>query len=168
VPISEVFDTDRLLEDFKVINDRNRPRPVMALQAILALLRNFRYGRAPHGLGFWRMLKIADGHTGHHMGLTKKGRHEWRVLLVAGMWFQDLFNYDFRRTENVHHPPTRRRWARSPSARTNTGVGWRKIVETMHMNATTASGSRRAAATRSTRAASRCRCPPPRGRWSSR
>jgi len=26
-------------------------------------------------------------------------RFEWRVLFVAGMWFQDLFNYDFRRTE---------------------------------------------------------------------
>ncbi len=24
---------------------------------------------------------------------------EWRILFVAGMWFQDLFNYDFRRTE---------------------------------------------------------------------
>ena len=23
----------------------------------------------------------------------------WRVLCVEGMWFQDLFNYDFRRTE---------------------------------------------------------------------
>jgi uncharacterized radical SAM superfamily Fe-S cluster-containing enzyme len=137
VPVSEVFDTDRLLEDFKTINDRHRPRPVMALQAILALLRNFRYGRAPHGLGFWRMLKIADGHTGHHMGLTKKGRHEWRVLLVAGMWFQDLFNYDFRRTEMCIIPYATQMGEISFCAY-NTGVGWRKIVETMHMNATTA------------------------------
>jgi hypothetical protein len=137
VPIAEVFDTDRLLDDFKVINDRHRPRPVMALQAVLALVRNFRYGRAPKGLSFWRMLKIADGHTGHRMGLTKKGRHEWRVLLVAGMWFQDLFNYDFRRTEMCIIPYATQMGEISFCAY-NTGVGWRKIVETMHMNATTA------------------------------
>ena len=23
----------------------------------------------------------------------------WNFLFIAGMWFQDLFNYDFRRTE---------------------------------------------------------------------
>jgi len=137
VPLAEVFDTDRLLEDFKVINDRHRSRPVMALQAILALLRNFRYGRAPKGLGFWQMLKIADGHTGHHMKLTSKGRHEWRVLLVAGMWFQDLFNYDFRRTEMCIIPYATQMGEISFCAY-NTGVGWRKIVETLHMNATTA------------------------------
>jgi uncharacterized radical SAM superfamily Fe-S cluster-containing enzyme len=137
VPISEVFDTDRLLEDFKRINDRHRSRPMMALQAILALVRNFRYGRAPQGLSFWRMLKIADGHTGHLMGLTRTGRHEWRVLLVAGMWFQDLFNYDFRRTEMCIIPYATQMGEISFCAY-NTGVGWRKIVEQMHMNATTA------------------------------
>jgi hypothetical protein len=83
------------------------------------------------------MLRIADGHTGHHMGLTKKGRHEWRVLLVAGMWFQDLFNYDFRRTEMCIIPYATQMGEISFCAY-NTGVGWRKIVETMHMNATTA------------------------------
>jgi uncharacterized radical SAM superfamily Fe-S cluster-containing enzyme len=137
VPLAEVFDTDQILEDFKRINDRHRPRPVMALQAMLSLIRNFRYGRAPRGLSFWRMLKIADGHTGHHMRLTRKGRHEWRLLLVAGMWFQDLFNYDFRRTEMCIIPYATQMGEISFCAY-NTGVGWRKIVETMHMNATTA------------------------------
>jgi uncharacterized radical SAM superfamily Fe-S cluster-containing enzyme len=137
VPLADVFDTDQILEDFKRINDRHRSKPVMAFQAILSFVRNFRYRQAPKGLSFWRMLKIADGHTGHHMGLTKKGRHEWRVLLVAGMWFQDLFNYDFRRTEMCIIPYATQMGEISFCAY-NTGVGWRKIVETMHMNATTA------------------------------
>ncbi|WP_291990023.1 radical SAM protein [Luteitalea sp.] len=137
VPMADVFDTDRLIEDFKTINERHRSRPVMALQAVLALLRNFRYGRAPGGLGFWQMLQVADGHTGKRMGLTSEGRHEWRVLLVAGMWFQDLFNYDFRRTEMCIIPYATQMGEISFCAY-NTGVGWRKIVEKMHMNATTA------------------------------
>ena len=83
------------------------------------------------------LLKVADGHTGKHMGLTKAGRHEWRVLLIAGMWFQDLFNYDFRRTEMCIIPYATQMGEISFCAY-NTGVGWRKIVEKMHMNATTA------------------------------
>jgi hypothetical protein len=136
VPISELFDTDRILEDFRAINDRHRSRPIMALQAVLSLVRNFRYSRAPRGLRFWQALKIADGHTGKHMRLTRHARHQWRVLLVAGMWFQDLFNYDFRRTEMCIIPYATQMGEISFCAY-NTGVGWRQIVEKMHMNATT-------------------------------
>jgi hypothetical protein len=136
VPISEILDTDQLLEDFKTINDRHRPKAVMALQAMLSLVRNFRYAKAPEGLSFWSLLKVADGHTGRNIGLTKSARHEWRVLLVAGMWFQDLFNYDFRRTEMCIIPYATQMGEISFCAY-NTGVGWRKIVEKMHMTATT-------------------------------
>ena len=137
VPLAELIDTDQVLEDFTIINDRHRPKPLMAIQAMLSLVRNFRYARAPKGLQFWNLLKIADGHTGKHMGLTRSGRHEWRVLLVAGMWFQDLFNYDFRRTEMCIIPYATQMGEISFCAY-NTGVGWRQIVEKMHMNATTA------------------------------
>ena len=58
------------------------------------------------------------------------------MLLVAGMWFQDLFNYDFRRTEMCIIPYATQMGEISFCAY-NTGVGWRKIVEKMHMNATT-------------------------------
>ena len=50
------------------------------------------------------------------------------------MWFQDLFNYDFRRTSSASSR-TRRRKA-SFVLRYNTGVGWRNIIEKMHMTAT--------------------------------
>ena len=58
------------------------------------------------------------------------------MLLVAGMWFQDLFNYDFRRTEMCIIPYATQMGEISFCAY-NTGVGWRKIVEKMHMSATT-------------------------------
>jgi hypothetical protein len=137
VPLAEVFNTDQILEDLKLINDRHRPRFVMAAQAVLSFLRNYRADKAPRSFGLWSMLKVVDGHTGRHMRLTKIARHEWRVLLVAGMWFQDLFNYDFRRTEMCIIPYATQMGEISFCAY-NTGVGWRQVVEKMHMNATTA------------------------------
>ena len=32
------------------------------------------------------------------------GATGWNFLFIAGMWFQDLFNYDFRRTEQCITP----------------------------------------------------------------
>jgi len=53
------------------------------------------------------------------------------------MWFQDLFNYDFRRTEMCIIPYATQEGEISFCAY-NTGVGWRQIVEKMHMTATLA------------------------------
>ena len=62
---------------------------------------------------------------------------EWLVLFVAGMWFQDLWNYDFRRTEMCIIPYGTQMGEISFCAY-NTGVGWRHIVEKMYQNATVA------------------------------
>jgi hypothetical protein len=51
------------------------------------------------------------------------------------MWFQDLFNYDFRRTEMCIIPYATQQGEISFCAY-NTGVGWRNIIEKMHMTAT--------------------------------
>jgi hypothetical protein len=52
------------------------------------------------------------------------------------MWFQDLWTYDFRRTEMCVIPYATQEGEISFCAY-NTGVGWRKIVENMHMVAET-------------------------------
>ena len=59
------------------------------------------------------------------------------MLFVAGMWFQDLWTYDFRRTEMCIIPYATQMGEISFCAY-NTGVGWRQIVEKMHQNATVA------------------------------
>src|SRR5262249_21922468 len=59
----------------------------------------------------------------------------WNFLFIAGMWFQDLFNYDFRRTEQCIIPYATQEGEISFCAY-NTGVGWRNIIEKMHMTAT--------------------------------
>ncbi|MBL8221683.1 MAG: radical SAM protein, partial [Bryobacterales bacterium] len=56
-------------------------------------------------------------------------------LFIAGMWFQDLFNYDFRRTEQCIIPYATQEGEISFCAY-NTGIGWRNIIEKMHMTAT--------------------------------
>jgi hypothetical protein len=52
------------------------------------------------------------------------------------MWFQDLFNYDFRRTEMCIIPYGTQVGEVSFCAY-NTGVGWRNIVEEMFQTAST-------------------------------
>ena len=137
VPFPQLLDTDQLLEDLKLINDSSRARPLTILQFALSVLRNTRYAEIPEGMGLWQMLKVIDGHNGGRLGLADKSRYDWRVMMVAGMWFQDLFNYDFRRTEMCIIPYATQLGEVSFCAY-NTGVGWRQIVEKMFSTHSTA------------------------------
>ena len=67
--------------------------------------------------------------------IEKRRGDRWNFLFIAGMWFQDLFNYDFRRTEQCIIPYATQEGEISFCAY-NTGIGWRNIVEKMHMTAT--------------------------------
>jgi hypothetical protein len=63
-------------------------------------------------------------------------RQDWRLMWIGSMWFQDLWTYDFRRTEMCVIPYGTQEGEISFCAY-NTGVGWRQVVENMHMVATT-------------------------------
>ena len=67
--------------------------------------------------------------------IKKRRTDRWNFLFIAGMWFQDLYNYDFRRTEQCIIPYATQEGEISFCAY-NTGVGWRNIIEKMHMTAT--------------------------------
>src|SRR5438093_11361930 len=67
--------------------------------------------------------------------VIKRRKDRWNFLFIAGMWFQDLFNYDFRRTEQCIIPYATQQGEISFCAY-NTGIGWRNIIEKMHMTAT--------------------------------
>ena len=67
--------------------------------------------------------------------IEKRRNDRWNFLFIAGMWFQDLFNYDFRRTEQCIIPYATQEGEISFCAY-NTGIGWRNIIEKMHMTAT--------------------------------
>ena len=69
--------------------------------------------------------------------MKRRTSDRWNFLFIAGMWFQDLFNYDFRRTEMCIIPYGTQQGEISFCAY-NTGIGWRNIIENMHKNATVA------------------------------
>jgi 7,8-dihydro-6-hydroxymethylpterin dimethyltransferase len=137
VTVPSILNVDRMLEDIKLITDSARKKTWTAVQTGLAVLRNLRPEGIPPALSAWKVIQVMDGHTGGKLGFTRKRRHDWRVFFVGGMWFQDLFNYDFRRTEMCIIPYATQMGEVSFCAY-NTGVGWRKIIEEMFQTATTA------------------------------
>ena len=138
VTVPSILDVDRLLDDVKAITDSARRKTWTALQMGLAILRNLRPTGIPATLSPWKVIRIMDGHTGGKLGFSaNKRRFDWRVFFVGGMWFQDLFNYDFRRTEMCIIPYATQMGEISFCAY-NTGVGWRKIIEEMFQTATVA------------------------------
>src|SRR5262249_51866367 len=82
---------DQLLSDIKAITDSGRKKIWTAVQMGLSVLRNLRPEGVPAGLTPWKVAKIMDGHTGGRLGFSTKKRHDWRILFIGGMWFQDLF-----------------------------------------------------------------------------
>ena len=137
VPFPQIVNADRLLEDMQEITDAARSKPLTVMQFALSVLRNTRFSELPDGLGLWDVIKVIDGHNGSRLGLANKSRYNWRIILIAGMWFQDLFNYDFRRTEMCIIPYATQLGEVSFCAY-NTGVGWRQIVEKMFSTHSTA------------------------------
>src|SRR5208283_1315672 len=143
VPLSAFLDIEQLLEDVQEVTDAGaQPRAVTLAETALALLKSFKPDAAPRGYGFRDLVKqflSQTGSRGSKVGESEGDAREfeWRALFVAGMWFQDLFNYDFRRTEMCIIPYGTQQGEISFCAY-NTGIGWRQIIENMHKNATVA------------------------------
>jgi 7,8-dihydro-6-hydroxymethylpterin dimethyltransferase len=144
-PLSSFIDVDRLLGDAVVIADTARKPWLTKLQTAVSLLRNYSPMKAPKGLRLIDLVRKYDKQSGGQLGGRLGGggnqrdrkQDEWLVMFVAGMWFQDLWTYDFRRTEMCIIPYATQMGEISFCAY-NTGVGWRQIVENMYQNATTA------------------------------
>lgn len=139
VPLTQFLDLEQLLLDIQAITDASRGKAATVAQLAVALLRNYKPEAAPPGFDVLTLVKQLLSQTGAlKFGNESDAKDfEWRVLFVAGMWFQDLFNYDFRRTEMCIIPYGTQMGEISFCA-FNTGVGWRNIIEKMKMNATVA------------------------------
>ncbi len=142
IPVTAFFDVEQLLEDLKAIADAGQSRTWTLLQLGVSVARNFHPEKAPRGYSLTELIKqllSQMGARGNRIGETEGDAHQfpWRFLFIAGMWFQDLFNYDFRRTEMCIIPYGTQLGEISFCAY-NTGVGWRAIVEKMKRSATVA------------------------------
>ncbi|MGA2181790.1 MAG: radical SAM protein [Bryobacteraceae bacterium] len=152
VPVTKFLNADRLARDIAKINDGARSRKISVLGVSLALLRNYDPFQSPTHFRlsdliakfdkcFGMSKKAQTGGYGKVTGdrtrtdIEKRRADRWNFLFIAGMWFQDLFNYDFRRTEQCIIPYATQDGEISFCAY-NTGIGWRNIIEKMHMTAT--------------------------------
>ncbi|MEZ5307725.1 MAG: radical SAM protein [Pyrinomonadaceae bacterium] len=149
-PVPQFLSIPGLVEDMKHITDTSRGKWFSNFMMGLALLKNYNPYGAPESLTLGAILKKFDksfGLTGKNYGkvdgsrtmedIEKRRSDPWNFLFIAGMWFQDLFNYDFRRTEMCIIPYGTQEGEISFCAY-NTGIGWRNIIEHMHQNATVA------------------------------
>src|SRR6202045_1377479 len=148
VPVTAFLNADRLAKDIARVNDAARGKTLTMIGAALALMRNYQPSQAPTHFKIKDLLQKFDkcfGATGRNYGKVTGDRtmedikmrrgDRWNFLFIAGMWFQDLFNYDFRRTEQCIIPYATQEGEISFCAY-NTGVGWRNIIEKMHMTST--------------------------------
>ena len=147
-PVTAFLDMDQVAKDLAKVNDAARGKWLSVIGFGLALMRNYDPFQAPTHFKITDMMKKMDktfNATGKNYGsvkgdrtmedIKKRRQDRWNFLFIAGMWFQDLFNYDFRRTEQCIIPYATQEGEISFCAY-NTGVGWRNIIEKMHMTAT--------------------------------
>jgi uncharacterized radical SAM superfamily Fe-S cluster-containing enzyme len=148
VPVTAFLKAEQLAKDVAQVNDAARGKFLSIAGMALALMRNYDPFRAPTHFRIADLMKKFDktfGATGRNYGKVSGDRtradiehrrsDRWNFLFIAGMWFQDLFNYDFRRTEMCIIPYATQQGEISFCAY-NTGIGWRNIIEKMHMTAT--------------------------------
>src|ERR1700677_3959456 len=147
-PVTAFLDMGTVAKDLAKVNDAARGKWMSTLGLGLSLMRNYDPFQAPTHFKITDMMKKMDktfNATGKDYGSVKGDRtmddikkrraDRWNFLFIAGMWFQDLFNYDFRRTEQCIIPYATQEGEISFCAY-NTGVGWRNIIEKMHMTST--------------------------------
>jgi tetraether lipid synthase len=152
VPVTAFLHAEQLAKDIAKVNDAGRGRFLSVVGMALALMRNYDPFKAPTHFKLVDLLRKFDktfgatkkaqrGGYGKVEGdrtsqdIEKRRADRWNFLFIAGMWFQDLFNYDFRRTEMCIIPYATQQGEISFCAY-NTGIGWRNIIEKMHMTAT--------------------------------
>src|ERR1700683_3116329 len=153
-PVPRFLNAQGLTRDVAAITDAARSKGFSNFMMAMALLKNYSPFQAPPSLRLkdlwrkfdktWALSKNTDKKYGKVSGdrtfedaMKRRKEDPWNFLFIAGMWFQDLFNYDFRRTEMCIIPYATQQGEISFCAY-NTGVGWRKIIENMHKNATVA------------------------------
>jgi 7,8-dihydro-6-hydroxymethylpterin dimethyltransferase len=152
VPVTAFLNADQLAKDVAKLNDAARSKKLSIFGMALAVAKNYDPFKSPTHFKLTDLLqkfdktfgatnKAKSGAYGKVGGdrtmedIHRRRQDRWNFLFIAGMWFQDLFNYDFRRTEQCIIPYATQEGEISFCAY-NTGVGWRNIVEKMHMTAT--------------------------------
>jgi uncharacterized radical SAM superfamily Fe-S cluster-containing enzyme len=95
VPLAKFFDVEGFLRDARVIGDCFTGKFLTKMRVATSIARHLRMELAPEGF------TLSDAANLFHQMYVRE-KHEtsgvvegrWRLFIVAGMWFQDLFNID--------------------------------------------------------------------------
>src|ERR1700680_1472102 len=147
-PVTSFLNDHPSAKDIAQVNDAGRGKFLSIGGGALSLMRNYDPFKSPTHFKLTDLLqKFAKcfGATKRKYGkvtadrtmadIQKRRGDRWNFLFIAGMCFLDVFNYAFRRTEQCIIPYATQEGEISFCAY-NTGVGWRNIIEKMHMTAT--------------------------------
>src|SRR6476620_6587071 len=101
----EFFDYEQFMKDVATITDTARGKKLTMAQLGMAIMRNYDASNAPDGFPISQILNLfkpssATSNSDRNDRMQTRAEDDvWRVVCVEGMWCQDLFTYDSRRTE---------------------------------------------------------------------
>jgi uncharacterized radical SAM superfamily Fe-S cluster-containing enzyme len=140
-PIASFFNVGRFLDDVNTIIDSARGPILSKAQMALAVLRNFDAMRAPKGLrvqdllGVFRQCELRSTSQRADWSSAIYDQQPWTILIVGGMWFQDLFSYELQNIQmstavvvDAGLDPARVQNAEVSFSFKNAG-GWRQVAE---------------------------------------
>jgi 7,8-dihydro-6-hydroxymethylpterin dimethyltransferase len=109
VPVTQFVDIPAMVQDIEEMS-RKKFTGIMkyynGAKGWMELKKHFKADRAPEGLTFERFLNTIQGMTNKKLGRDgMDGTFTYRTLLVAGMHFQDNYNYDIERLKRcvIHY-----------------------------------------------------------------
>jgi len=141
LPVSSFFNVERFMSDLVAITDGGRGETLTKAQLILSVLRNYHNEKAPAGLspahlaGLFKSTVLrfrSDIPDWSDQSYAEIG--EWRLLVVTGIWFQDLYVADLSALRMCTTPVVTQEGEISFCA--YNGAGWRQVVEHLHKTAT--------------------------------
>ena len=149
VPVTAFLQADKLAKDLRKVNDAARGRFLSVVGMALALMKNYDPFKAPTHFKLIDLMKKFDktfGATGRNYGKVTDGPDRRRTSRcaapTAGTSCSSPACGSRTCSTTTSAAPSaassrmRRRKGRSPSAPTTPGIGWRNIIEKMHMTAT--------------------------------
>jgi uncharacterized radical SAM superfamily Fe-S cluster-containing enzyme len=140
IPVARFFDVEQFMRDLVQITDYGRSRAITRALVGLSVLRNFDPGKSPPDFGLVQLRQLLEdcfyrvaGSAADWSWRAYSYRGSWKLAMISGMFFQDLFNYDLATMSDSTTPMATQEGEISFSA--YNGGRWRRVVEHVHQSA---------------------------------
>jgi hypothetical protein len=133
-PVTRFIDVGAMLQEMDLLArkvDKQRIKLWSKMQAWNSIRKHFHEDRAPEGLTFTKFLQTLQGMMDKDYGRGQKEAEgfTYKTLMVAGMHFMDLYNYDVERVKRciIHYAAPNGRIY--PFCAYNSGPTFREKIE---------------------------------------